>query len=289
MGPAGYLCGGQWPAAEPETHMSRVAAGEVTWGRLRDAVMRRVRWLPSQAVWRLGLQGARWNQDRLRALAGIHSGERCFILANGPSLAHVELDRLAGENVFGMNRVYLLFQRTEMRPRYYVCINDLVLQQFAGEIRGMASTKFLSWTERRHFPGRDPSTLFVSPSLAIQDSFVDNPTRALSSGGTVTFVALQLAFYMGFRQVILLGLDHAYASRGVPNTSETRTEKADKDHFDPAYFPPGTRWQLPDLKRSEAAYAMARTAFEAHGGRILDATIGGRCPVFERCELESVL
>jgi hypothetical protein len=42
------------------------------------------------------------------------------------------------------------------------------------------------------------------------------------------------------------------------------------------------RWQLPDLLRSELAYAEARTAFERDGRRIVDATPGGGCTVFER-------
>jgi len=262
---------------------------EMSWARLRDAFLRRVRWLPSRVAWGLGAQGARIHQARLRALAGCHAGERCFILANGPSLAQVDLDRLQGEVVFGMNRIYLLFGRTSMRPRYFVCINELVLHQFAAEIQAIGSTKFLSWSERRRFPGDDPSICYLPMTTGLRDSFSADPARRLSGGGTVTFVALQLAGHMGFREVVLLGLDHSFNSKGVPNTTEVRPGQPDRDHFDPAYFPPGVRWQLPDLRRSEAAYGLARQAFERRGGRIIDATVGGQCMVFEKAELDSLL
>ncbi len=269
--------------------MSRVHLQELSWERLRDAFLRRVRWLPSQVAWGLGVQGARTHQARLRELAGRHAGERCFILANGPSLARIDLDRLEGEVVFGMNRIYLLYGRMRLRPRYYVCINELVLRQFAEEIKGIRATKFLSWNERRRFPADDPSIHYLPQTTNLSDSFSTDPVRRLSSGGTVTFVALQLAGYMGFREAVLLGLDHSFSAQGVPNTTEVRPGQPDRDHFDPAYFPPGVRWQLPDLRRSEAAYRLARQAFEDRGGRVIDATVGGKCMVFEKTALDSLL
>jgi hypothetical protein len=269
--------------------VSRVRLQEMSWQRLRDAVLRRVRWLPSQVEWRLGTAEAKRHHAKLNALAGRHDGERCFLLANGPSLARVDLDRLAGETVFGMNRIYLLFGKTRMRPRYYVCINELILQQFAADIQALECMKFLSWSERRRFARSDASICYLPQSTGLKDTFSDDPARRLSGGGTVTFVALQLAGHMGFREVVLLGLDHSFSSKGVPNTTEVRPRKPDQDHFDPAYFPPGVRWQLPDLRRSEAAYRLARQAFEQRGGRILDATAGGQCSVFEKAALESLL
>lgn len=269
--------------------MKRIRGHEVSWARLRDALVRRARWFPSQVAWILGLQGASEHKTRLRSLAGRHQGERCFILANGPSLARVDLDRLIGETVFGMNRIYLLFDRTKIRPRYYVCINELVLRQFAGEIAAIAATKFLSWSARGCFVKGDPSIYYLPQSAPLRDFYSGDPSRKLCGGGTVTFVALQLAGFMGFKEAILLGLDHSFAARGIPNTTEARPNEPDRDHFDPAYFPPGVRWQLPDLLRSEGAYRLARRAWESRGARIIDATEGGKCTVFEKATLESIL
>jgi hypothetical protein len=104
----------------------------------------------------------------------------------------------------------------------------------------------------------------------------------------VTFVALQLAYHMGFREVILLGLDHRFSAKGRPNRVAIRPDSPDRDHFHPDYFPKGARWQLPDLRRSELAYAEARTAFENDGRRIVDATPDGGCTVFERRDLQQL-
>jgi hypothetical protein len=102
-------------------------------------------------------------------------------------------------------------------------------------------------------------------------------------GHTVTFVSMQLAFFMGFRTVLLVGVDHRYIYEGPPN--ERHVMKGDDpNHFSPDYFK-GMEWHNPDLERSEAAYRMAREAFEKNGGRILNLTEGSALEVFDRCDL----
>jgi hypothetical protein len=118
--------------------------------------------------------------------------------------------------------------------------------------------------------------------LNLFDTFTPDLTKPLSSGGTVTFVALQIAYYMGFSEVILIGVDHNFADTGTPNKTETRRSSVDENHFHPNYFPKGSRWQLPDLRRSEAAYEIAREAFEKDNRQILDATVNGKCPTFRK-------
>jgi hypothetical protein len=93
---------------------------------------------------------------------------------------------------------------------------------------------------------------------------------------------------MGFREVILIGVDHSFIDKGTPNTTEVRSTENDPNHFHPNYFSKGTKWQLPDLKRSELAYGMAKETFEKAGRTILDATVDGKCPVFNKVEFESL-
>jgi hypothetical protein len=92
---------------------------------------------------------------------------------------------------------------------------------------------------------------------------------------------MQLAFHMGFEEVILVGVDHSFTTKGDPNVTIVSNGE-DPDHFSAEYFGKGFRWQLPDLEASERAYRMAREAFEASNRRILDATIGGKLDVFSK-------
>ena len=187
-----------------------------------------------------------------------------------------------------MNRIYLLFDRLPFQPNYYVCMNELVLDQFSSDILSLQMPKFLNWNRRTLFPITIPSFHFLYSRLGLSDRFSKDLTHFVSSGGTVTYVALQIAYYLGFQEVILVGLDHNFVDKGTPNKVEMRSQEEDKNHFHPDYFPKGIKWQLPDLRRSEIAYQIARRTYEEDGRRIYDATINGKCNVFEKVSYNSL-
>jgi len=256
--------------------------GEISFDRLCGALWRRVGGLPHAISWIGCSRVSKENKVRLRENEDKHLGERCFIIGNGPSLKNMDLRLLQNEITFGLNRIYLLFEKMPFVPTYYVCVNELVLEQFAQEIKELSMPKFLNWNRRSYFNANDPSTNFINLSLALRDRFNGNIAKPLSSGGTVTYVAIQLAYIMGFSEIILIGVDHSFKDKGTPNKTEVRKSKIDANHFHPDYFPKGSKWQLPDLLRSELAYTVARNKIEADGKSILDATEGGKLTVFKK-------
>lgn len=257
---------------------------EVTLGRLVRAAWRRAVAIPDDFAYRLWAGPGSDNYRRLTSMHNRHLGERCFVLGNGPSLSRSNLNRLGGQITFGLNRIFLMFDKTEFRPTYYACMNRLVLEQSADSIRVLAIPRFVNWTLRNLFD-RDETCLFLQERFT--PSFSTDLRRGVWGGATVTYVALQIAYFMGFAEVILLGVDHHYEAKGTPHSTVVG-RGGEGDHFVPDYFPKGFRWQLPDLRTSEIAYRMARAAFEADGRRILDATLDGQLAVFPKIELERV-
>ena len=71
----------------------------------------------------------------------------------------------------------------------------------------------------------------------------------------MTYVALQIAYFMGFSQVVLIGVDHRFKTKGPAHT-ECILPGDDPNHFDPSYFGHGFRWHLPDLEMSTLAYQL---------------------------------
>lgn len=227
----------------------------------------------------------RASMQRLAELKDSQRGQRAFILGNGPSLAKTDVGKLKGERTFGMNRVYLAFPEWGFETSYFVCVNDLVIEQTAADIAGLRMPKFLSWRARR-FVQPDDHTIFLNSTYE-RPTFAKDARGRLWEGATVTYVALQLAYHLGFETVILIGVDHSFISKGKPNTTVV-SEGEDRDHFDAGYFGRGFRWQLPDLDMSERAYAMARQAYQADGRQVLDATIGGQLTVFPKVDYNSL-
>ena len=74
-----------------------------------------------------------WN--RLAWLKDRHRGQRCVIVANGPSLNRMDLRFLRHEHVIGMNKIHLGFATLGIYPRYYVVVNPKVAEQSAADIR----------------------------------------------------------------------------------------------------------------------------------------------------------
>ncbi len=230
-----------------------------------------------------------WRRESMKRLAGmkdIHKGKRAFIIGNGPSLKQTDLTKLKEEVTFGLNRIYLMFPELGFGTTYFVSVNDLVIEQCTADIVALPMPKFLSWRSHRFFPrGSIPSTFLYT--TYDNPAFARDVRHRVWESATVTYVALQLAFHMGFDQVILVGVDHNSNVPGKANSTVV-SRGDDPNHFHPGYFGKGFRWQLPDFETSEIGYRLARQAYEADGRQILDATIGGKLTIFKKVEYHSL-
>lgn len=242
-------------------------------------MLRRLKWDLNPQSWR--------SRSVLRACKDSHVGEKAVILCNGPSLLKVDFDALhqSGVFCFGLNKINLLFDKTVFRPKCVVAVNPLVLEQNQAFYNQTDLPLFLDSHAAPFVKGR-PNVAFLHSNVF--PIFARDVSLSLFQGYTVTFVAMQLAFHMGFREVALVGADHTFATKGPANKTVVSSEK-DESHFDPNYFAGGVQWQLPDLFQSEVAYTMARDMYAAFGGRVVNATEGGKLEVFERQPLSTFL
>ena len=229
-----------------------------------------------------------WRRDSIRklnALRNQHRGQRCFIIGNGPSLKNTDLTKLRDEFTIGMNRFYLMFPELGFQTSFFLSVNDLVAEQCAADFQALRMPRFFSWRARRWLQPDDQLhflyTTYTGPK------FGKNAAGRLWESATVTYVALQLAFHLGFQQAILIGVDHNFVTQGKPNTTVV-SEGDDPNHFHPGYFGKGFRWQLPDLETSELGYRMARQAYEKAGRQVLDATVGGKLTIFPKVDYNSL-
>lgn len=220
----------------------------------------------------------------LEFFADIHRGERCVLVCNGPSLNRMDLGFLRHEITFGLNKIYLGLEKFGFYPRYLAAVNDKVIQQSAAVYRQMTAVKFLS---------DDCADLVPADAFChhirtrdLPERFYRDITQGVRGGHTVTHAALQIIRYMGFAEVVVVGMDHNFPSSGRPN-EELHMTGADPNHFSPDYFR-GQKWDAPNLRESEVSYQLAREIYEAEGRRIIDATLDGACDVFAKADYRQV-
>lgn len=238
--------------------------------------------------------------DRLASFYNKYKGQRCFIIGNGPSLNKHDLSLLEGEYVFGVNSFYYKTRETGFRPTFYVVEDNAVMKENLEDIKAyQAPFKFFPTIYKSLHPEGDNVYFFKmnrgfyeksSPNYCVP-RFSTDAAKVLYCGQSVTYINLQLAFFMGFTEVYLIGMDFSY---DIPKEHERRGDLIisttdDPNHFHKDYFGKGKTWKDPKLERVAMNYRQAKISYEAVGRRIYNATVGGKLEIFDRVDYETLL
>ena len=216
-----------------------------------------------------------------------YSGKRCFIVGNGPSLTCDDLDKISsyGDFSFGCNRIYILFDKTKWRPSFYVNQDPKVIRGCIEEINALDSNqvKFIKALGKTEY--EVPGAIYYDFHLTYRfnkkiPKFSDDAVGGLYNGYTVTYTALQLAVYMGFKEIYLLGCDCNYS---VDNKSIDINSYPDYRMYDPKKV-----GRPPDIEQMFISYKVVKNECENRGIVIKNATRGGMLEVFDRVQFEEL-
>ena len=251
------------------------------------------------------------NVNKILTFRNRHAGQRCFVLGNGPSLKSTNLDLLKDEVTLASNGIFFLFDEG-FKPTYYNVVDDIFAEEYSSEIDAIQEIpKFLSTSLKRYIKRTEtPIWLNYLPTYIhghhsqyknlnfredapILPEFSNDLVVGIYDGGTVTYMMLQIAYYMGFREVYLIGVDHNYT------LSSSQAESTDKEnvlisvgddlnHFHPDYFGKGRKWHDPKVRVMEKCYVKAKMFGDSHNFHIYNATVGGKLEIFPRVDYESL-
>lgn len=213
---------------------------------------------------------------RLEKFKNIHCGERCFIVATGPSLTMEDLETLKENNeiCISVNGILKAFDHTGWHPDYYVVSDPFCTYTWKDEIIDMnVGEKFIAdyaW----NYGDLDISNMYKFHLLREgnnQPGFSQDFARYSCHGNTVVYDgALQLAAYMGFKEIYLLGVD-------------CNLHKASK-HFIEGYA--CNKFDDDDQIFVLNAYRTAEKYSRENNFRIYNATRGGELEIFERVDFD---
>lgn len=223
--------------------------------------------------------------EKLRALRKENRG-RCFIIGNGPSLKSCDLDKLVHEDCFASNQIFRLFGDTDWRPKYYA-VQDI----YGGIAREVDSIDceivFVGDYYWRKIGTTNPNAICYHGNRVLGKNvpFSEDVARnGVYDSFTVTYALMQLAVNLGYKELILLGVDHSYRNTIRMDGTCVEDESA-KNHF---YEDSKAHPVLANVEAMERGYRAAKRYSDAHGIEIKDATRGGHLEIFPHIKFDDL-
>jgi len=236
------------------------------------------------------------NKDEIKQFKNIHEGERCFIVGLGPSLTKDDLNLISNEKSFAVNRGYELVEKTNWKPDYYLVLDDSNLRtdNLISVANGDYVWKAIFTQNYRKLPECKQHIYKLcvdnAPIFRLDTTWHKNnpdkfPSVRLSKdisqrvcgGKTVVMSCINIAIYMGFKEIYLIGVDCDYDQQFA------HTEMINEDASDEA------------IAIAIKSAVKCREQFSEllnqlpNDIKVYNATRGGALEAFERIDVEKVI
>lgn len=231
------------------------------------------------------------NFFKLRKLKNIHKNKRAFILGNGPSLCVEDLNKIKDEITFAANKIYLAFDETSFRPKYYFVEDLLVYEQNIKEISNIKQMKFFPTVAFKNAKVKNG----IYYKLVYENYYPSFPnisndiSKEVFWGATVIYSMIQFAIYMGIKELYLIGLDFNFI---VPQGQENFKEiisNGEINHFHKDYRKEGEKWNHPKLEEQYNTFLKVREYCEKNEIKIYNTSRSTKLDIFELKILDKII
>jgi hypothetical protein len=232
------------------------------------------------------------DKRKIRKLHNKFKGKRCFIIGNGPSLNKIDLSLLKNEYTFGVNSIFLK-EKDGFKPTFYTVEDNHVMVDNQNQINQFDTEYKFIPTEYSKYIRNHKNIIFYNLNRGFYQPYSPNyefprfsndAATELFAGQSVTIINLQLAYYMGFSEVYLIGMDFSYKipDSAIIDGSTIISTEDDPNHFDSSYFGAGKKWHDPKLHNVLKSYQLCKVIYEIDNRKIFNSTMGGNLDIFER-------
>lgn len=242
---------------------------------------------------RLNLCYSRKNINNLNKFKNIHQGERAFLIGMGPSLKISDLELLKNEITFACNKIYLAFEETNWRPTYYSVSDTLVAKNNHEIINQLNLTSFHRDNVSKYIHEKSHITwLRDLRTINKEVKFWNRVDLGAFRGGSVLYLQIQLAIWMGIKEIYIIGADYSF---DVPEGTGEKSDVGEilindnqSNHFHPDYRKKGETWAKPNLQMQFDAFSLAKNYCQKHRIKIYNASRQTKLEVFERVNFDSI-
>ena len=234
----------------------------------------------------------------------IHEGQRCFIVGNAPSINELDLSLLCGETVFSVSSGYHHPLYGTYKPKYHclpqLTYTHLFTEQVAiewfkemHEALGDAELFLSTWEYdlvRRHglFPGRRVNYVALRKDMLVGKVHIDL-SGLIYRVQSVPVMALQIALFMGFKEIYIIGCDHDNLRTGVYHYFYEPTVLKNKDaSVDPKGGAMSFSQDLHSLSILFQQYSRMKEMAKSLGCHIVNASPTGNLDIFDRVPFQDI-
>lgn len=258
-------------------------------------LVRKIRESCRSALWSTdAVPSYKRNYKKLEALRNKHAGQPCVVIGGGPSINKMDLNKLKDFVTIACNGFYLKHESINFIPTYYTVEDPLPAWDNRDEISALKGTTKIIPYDLRHVIREDENTVYINfrrsyarPSSPRFPYYTEDFLQQSFWGGTVLYMNIQLAHYLGCNPIYLIGVDLSYkipASVKQSGAVLTSTED-DGNHFDPRYFGAGKRWHLPETERMQRAFTKAYEELLKRDVKLLNAGVDSKLEIVPRITL----
>lgn len=206
-----------------------------------------------------------------------------------------DLDRVSAYHGFGVNKIYLAFPHTIWRPTYYVIADKRIAEEVRDDVYRIECQRFVEKWAYGPLKGKGRWNVLrdLVHGEVRTNSFSRDLLNGAGGGATVLYACLQIAYYMGYTKVVLLGVDFSYGNLmptgEISKSGELLVTAQSGAYFTKDYSAPGRVLSAPRYDEQRAAFKNAYEAYTKDGRILVNASRRTELDVIPRRNLEDVL
>lgn len=234
-----------------------------------------------------------------KELKNRHKNIKAFIIANGPSLAKLDLEKISGSLKFTMSGFWKHEILKKWQPDYYCLIDktffkesDSIIEFYKNVEKNIKSTYLLPLIDGKNFVEKNQvlkngDKYYI---LTYGNDGGENFSDKVRGFQSVASFALANAVNMGCSPIYLIGFDHDFlANRGMDQhfyhgaiISGHRTAYMRQDEFSTYHQ------EMQSVMRLWEDYFFIKQMADSRGVKIYNATENSYLDIFERVEFNDV-
>lgn len=234
------------------------------------------------------------NKSKLLSLKDKHKNQPCVLIGGGPSINKMNLNEFKDMVTIACNGFYLKHAELDYIPTYYTVEDPLPARDNQKELGALQGTTKIIPYDLRKIIQPDENTIYINflrsymrPSNARFPLFSSDFVNKSYWGGTVMYMNIQLAHYLGCNPIYLIGVDLSYnvPKSVLKNGAVLTSTEDDENHFDPRYFGKGKKWHLPETERMQQSFTKAYDELQKEGVELINAGVDSKLKVVPRKKL----